>query len=236
MAKTAIILAGGFGTRLQALVKDVPKPMALVNGRPFLEYHLKKLAAFGYTNVILSTGYLAGVIQQHFKNGFEGLTINFSHEEQPLGTGGGMRQALTACEADQCLVVNGDSFFDIDLLQFENLAAGAGTVHSIALRPVPDVSRYGAVSIDEQGRITSFGEKTGQSKPGLINAGMYLLSTSHFLANTPAATNFSVEHDFFTPLSGSGQISGFPFEGYFIDIGLPEDYLTAQDDFKRFAY
>lgn len=236
MSHTAIILAGGFGTRLQQVVADVPKPMAIVAGRPFLDYQLKRLSKAGFKHVIISTGHLAQKIEAHYKNGFDNLQISFSHEAVPLGTGGGIRLALEECKESRCLVMNGDSLFDFSLEDFQNKTEKIAAKHAIALRNVDDTSRYGAVQISDNNRISFFGEKSAEKKPGTINAGVYLLDKAHFLAQTPSNTNFSIEKDFFEKQAATGLLYGFAYEGYFIDIGIPEDYLRAQNDFKRFEH
>ena len=229
-------MAGGFGTRLQQVVSDVPKPMAPVNQRPFLDYQLKRLALAGFKHVILSTGHLAESIENYYAKGFSGLALSFSREHTALGTGGGIRLAMNYCNESNCLVLNGDSLFDFSLQDFMQKSSSANALHSLALREVEDCSRYGQVKIDERQRITFFGEKSEHAQAGLINAGVYFLNKKHFIEHTKADTNFSIERNFFEPLAGSGNLCGFSFSGYFIDIGIPEDYLRAQDDFKRFEH
>lgn len=229
-------MAGGFGTRLQQVVSDVPKPMAPVAGRPFLDYQLKRLSLAGYKQVIVSTGHLAHKIEEHYKNGFENMQLSFSHEEHALGTGGGIRLALQHCNQNRCLVLNGDSLFDFSLEDFQTKTTEAKAMHAVALRMVKDTSRYGAVQVTTNNRISFFGEKSPEKKEGTINAGVYSLDKEHYLAHTPNSANFSIEKDFFEKHAGSGLLYGFAYEGYFIDIGIPEDYLRAQDDFKRFKH
>lgn len=236
MSHTAIILAGGFGTRLQQVVSDVPKPMAPVAGRPFLDYQLKRLSMAGFKHVIFSTGYLANKIEARYKTGFDNLQVAFSHEQTAMGTGGGIRMALEYCTENRCIVLNGDSLFDFSLENFQAKTTASKAKHAIALRSVPDTSRYGEVITSSDHAITFFGEKSSEIKPGTINAGVYSLEVDHFLAATPSDTNFSIEKDFFEKQAGSGMLYGFAYEGYFIDIGIPQDYLRAQDDFKRFEH
>jgi D-glycero-alpha-D-manno-heptose 1-phosphate guanylyltransferase len=233
---TAIILAGGFGTRLQSVVADLPKPMAPVNGRPFIDYHLQYLKQVGFQKVILSTGHLAEKINAHYKNGFEGLTISFSHEATPLGTGGAIRLALEHCDSEEVLVLNGDSFFELPISDFISKHTHGSVPHSLALRQVADASRYGRVLTNSNHIITSFGEKDGKQSAGSINAGVYILNKEHYFDKTPAKKNFSIELDFFQEQATHQQLQGFEYDAYFIDIGIPEDYRKAQDDFKRFKY
>jgi D-glycero-alpha-D-manno-heptose 1-phosphate guanylyltransferase len=236
MFHTAIILAGGFGTRLQSVVKDVPKPMAPVNGIPFLTYQLKYLKHYGIRNVIISVGYMADAIVSMYGSSYQLMRISYVREDNPLGTGGAVRLALRTCGDSQVLVVNGDSFFDVDLTKFKQLHDDNYASASVALRAVEDTSRYGTIQLEENFRIQSFTEKTGDPSPGLINGGIYALKKSIFFDHTPSAMPFSIEKDFFERHSGILKFCGFAFDNYFIDIGVPEDYNKAQDDFKEFKY
>ena len=235
MISEAIILAGGFGTRLQSVVADLPKPMAPVNGQPFLNYQLRYLRHFGFQRVVLSVGYLHEKISTYYGSAFEELELDYSIEKDPMGTGGGIRLALEKCRSNSVLILNGDSFFDIDLNLFisQHLAAKADC--SLALRKVENASRYGTVET-KGSRIISFKEKTGENKSGGINAGIYILEKRTYLQRTPASKNFSIEKDFFEKNLKELAIHGFEHEGYFIDIGIPEDYSKAQNDFKGIAY
>lgn len=236
MIKEAIILAGGFGTRLQGVIKDLPKPMAPVNNAPFLDYSLKHIAHYGIKRVVLSLGYLADKVIAHYGTSFEGMEIIYSVEQEPLGTGGGIRLAMQQCHTNDILVLNGDSFFDIDLSNFYNKHTDAVSDASLALRKVDDASRYGTITLCEFDKISSFKEKSAQSKPGIINAGVYMLDSDSYLDETPAHKSFSIEKDFFEKKLNTLNIYGFTYSGYFIDIGIPEDYKQAQHDFKTFKY
>lgn len=236
MITTAIILAGGFGTRLKSVVSDLPKPMAPINNNPFLNYQLNYLKHYGVKNVILSVGYLSEKIRDYYGNNFNGLTIDYVIEENPLGTGGGIRLALEKCNEELVFVLNGDSFFDVNLIQFYNLHSQNKSQISLALRKVNESARYGTIEKNKENKITSFKEKSGIDKEGIINGGVYILDKHLYLQTTSPATNFSIEKDFFEKHLSTILISGFEFEGYFIDIGIPEDYLKAQNDFKGFKY
>jgi D-glycero-alpha-D-manno-heptose 1-phosphate guanylyltransferase len=236
MLKEAIILAGGFGTRLREVVTDVPKPMAPVNQKPFLDYLLKYLAHYGIKRVVLSVGYLADKVMEHYSNNFSGMEIVYSVEKEPLGTGGGIRLAMEKCKTNDVLVLNGDSFFDIDLLSFYNLYSDSLGDAALALRHVPNAARYGTIALGELDMIKGFSEKTGHETPGTINAGVYMLSRDVFMDETPAAKNFSIEKDFFEKKLNTLNFYGFTYESYFIDIGIPTDYKQAQHDFKTFKY
>lgn len=236
MITTAIILAGGFGTRLQSVVSDLPKPMAPINGEPFLNFQLNYLKHYGIKNVILSVGYLSEKIKEYYGSTFNGINIEYVIEETPLGTGGGIRLALENSKDDLVLVLNGDSFFDVDLSKFYNSHIQTRSQISLALRKVSDAARYGTIETNSENKIISFKEKSGTNENGKINGGVYILDKKLFLQATPSATNFSIEKDFFEKQLTTFIINGFEFEGYFIDIGIPEDYLKAQNDFKGFKY
>lgn len=236
MLDTAIILAGGFGTRLQTLVNDVPKPMAVVNGEPFLNHLLNYLKHYGIKKVIFSVGYLADKIQNHYFHKFNGLEIDYVLEKNPMGTGGGIRLAIEHCNEKEVLVLNGDSFFNIDLNDFYAKHQSSNSDFSLALRTVENASRYGNIETDAEQRIVSFKEKSSVPKAGKINAGIYILNTALYLQNTEDELNFSIEKDFFEKNLHTLHIKGFEYEGYFIDIGIPEDYLKAQDDLKGFTF
>lgn len=236
MLQTAIILAGGFGTRLQSVVKDLPKPMALVSGEPFLNYQLRYLKHYGIKNVIFSTGHLSDKISDNYKNEFLGINISYAKEETPLGTGGGIRLAMEQCAEKDSLVLNGDSFFDVDL----NLHFGQHQSYkadcSLALRKVENAARYGTIKVNENRKVYAFTEKSSIETQGIINGGVYILNKDVFLKHTEPNKNFSIEKDFFEKKVSELNIFGFEYQSYFIDIGIPEDYNKAQDEFKEFKY
>jgi D-glycero-alpha-D-manno-heptose 1-phosphate guanylyltransferase len=234
--RTAIILAGGFGTRLKTVVNDVPKPMAPINGIPFLSYQLNYLKHYGIKHVVLSVGYLHEKIEGFYKNEFNGIKISYVVEKEPLGTGGGIRKAIEECDNETVLALNGDSFFDIDIDKLHQFHDFKNASFSLALRKVNNASRYGCVELNKENEIMSFQEKSDTSEAGLINAGVYILEPNLFLKHTPSNTKFSIEKDFFEKELQVLPIYGFEFEGYFIDIGIPEDYTKAQHDLKGFAY
>ncbi|HRH11035.1 MAG TPA: nucleotidyltransferase family protein [Bacteroidia bacterium] len=236
MKRTAIILAGGMGTRLREVVKELPKPMADVNGKPFLNYLFDYLHYYKTEQIILSTGHLAEKISEHFGSSYKGVEILYSHEESPMGTGGGIRLAMEKSTNETILVLNGDSFFDVDLNSFYEKHSDANAKASIALRKVKDAGRYGSVEIDSKNNLRHFNEKKEGQSQGLINAGVYLLDRNYFFENTPKAAAFSIEKDFFGKVNGSPEVFAFEYAGYFIDIGIPDDYLKAQHEFKKFKY
>jgi len=220
----AVVLAGGLGTRLQTLVRGVPKPMAPVGGRPFLEIVLTSLATKGFRRVILSVGYLAEQISTHFGQGFRGISLNYEVEESPLGTGGAVRAAFQRCDGDHAFVFNGDTYLDLEADEVERRWR---THHNpvIVGRAVPDVARYGALRI-ESGQVRGFLEK-GSTGPGLINAGCYLLPRD-CLDSYPVGQPFSLEADFLSQAVERDRFDLFETRGLFIDIGVPEDYRRAQ--------
>ena len=236
MKREAIILAGGLGTRLKEIVSDVPKPMAKVNEQPFLFYLLRFLKFYEFHKVVLAVGYGKEVIIDSLGEKFLGMSINYSVEESLLGTGGGLKQALQFCEEENVLVLNGDSFFDIDLLELYEFHKNHEADLSLSLRKVEDASRYGTLLINNDCRILSFQEKKNTKDQGLINAGIYLLNKNSFLRNCPVEKSFSLEKDFFEPMTTELKMFGKVFSSYFIDIGIPEDYKKAQNDFKGFRY
>ena len=236
MLNTAIILAGGRGTRLKTIISDLPKPMAPIMNVPFLTYQLNYLKYFGIKKVIFSVGYLSEKIIAHYNQSFENISIEYSIEKNPLGTGGGIRMAMSNLNEDLVLILNGDSFFDLNLEQFYNLHLEQKAEFSLALRYVNNSERYGNIEFNSTHQITSFIEKNQLNQSGYINAGVYILSKKLYLQNTKPDINFSIEKDFFEKQLNQLIIKGFEFKDYFIDIGIPEDYLKAQDDFKEFKY
>ena len=236
MITEAVILAGGFGTRLQTVVNDVPKPMAPVNGVPFLNYILSYLKHYGITRVVLSTGYLAEKISGFYQEEYCGIAIAYTREDTPLGTGGGIRLALEKCTTPNVLVLNGDSFFDVNITGYVTQHQSHQSDCSLALRKVENAARYGTIDLGGNNRVNAFREKDSIEKEGLINGGVYILNRELFLKLTEAAKPFSIEKDFYEQRLDELQIFGFEHNGYFIDIGIPEDYKKAQHDFKGFAY
>ena len=231
--KEAIILAGGFGTRLQGVVKDMPKPMAPVNGRPFLTYILDYLIDYEYQRAVLSVGYLHEKIVDYFGKKYKTLEIDYAVEEKPLGTGGGITNALSKCTADNVLVLNGDTLFKADFVAFEQFHASHESLLSIVLRQVSDTSRYGSVSVDKNGRVVQFTEKANAAGAGLINGGIYLINKQLFQKLT-FSSKFSFEKDLMEKYYTQESFYGMPSDGYFIDIGIPEDYTKAQQELYPF--
>lgn len=220
----AIVLAGGFGTRLRQVVPDLPKPMAPVAGRPFLEILLSMLAQKGFTRVVLSLGFMSDKIIAHFGDSYLGMQLVHEVEPQPLGTGGAIRAALARCDADHVFIFNGDTYLDLEVDALERLWQ-SGHHPLIVVREVPDTARFGKVEMSD-GRINAFLEK-GMSGPGLINAGCYVLPKTA-LDGFSLGQPFSLESEFFIKDLQKIRFDGFVTHGRFIDIGVPEDYALAQ--------
>lgn len=232
MIKEAIILAGGFGTRLRDVIgEEIPKPMAPVNGKPFLEYLLHYLDKWGIERVILATGHLHEAIEGWFGDAYRQLEIIYSRETEPLGTGGAVKKAMEYVNGHSCFVINGDTFFDVNLWKMANTFRTKEAESMMALRKVGDVSRYGVVKIDLDNRITEFREKGSESGMGFINGGTYILIRKNFL-NIGLPDKFSLEKDYFEKFYMKQRIFGVRCYSFFLDIGIPEDYEEAQDAFE----
>ena len=221
----AVILAGGFGTRLRAVVPDLPKPLAPVAGRPFLAILLAELARQGFTRVVLSVGYKHELIRATFGEQFMGMEVAYAVEEQPLGTGGAIRLASRQCRGEEMFVLNGDSYVALDYAAMRASHRAARARLTLCAVEVPDVGRYGKVIIGN-GRVTGFAEKGG-SGPGCINAGVYLLAPA-LVQGDDLPEAFSFEQDFLTPRLQQLDPLAYVANGLFIDIGVPEDYARAE--------
>ena len=230
----AIVLAGGEGRRLRAVVSDVPKPMAEIAGRPFLWWLMTRLNQQGIARVILSVGYKADVIQDYFGNKFGGTDIVYSVEDEPLGTGGAIRLALEHATQPSVIVMNGDTYTDLELRELSGARESSGADIAMAVTHLDDMSRYGAVVIDDAtSRVAGFDEKRG-SAAGYINAGTYCLLRNLFL-KYPVPVKFSFERDFLPrELTVLNPVAFTSVRG-FIDIGVPEDYALAQTVIPKLA-
>ena len=224
----AIILCGGLGTRLAPVVSTLPKSLAPVAGRPFLDYLLAWLRSTGIVDrVILATGHLAGSIDQHYGADFEGLPLCFSREEHPLGTGGALLLALARHGSGRpVLVLNGDSFVDADLPALaRQLDAGAYDLVMTAFA-VDDAARFGTLTLSGD-RVTAFHEKRGIPTPGHINAGIYAARPEAFDAWAGHPGPLSLEQVVLPALVAAGRVGALCSGTRFIDIGLPETYAAA---------
>ena len=221
----AIILAGGFGTRLRSLVSDVPKPLAPIGGRPFLAWVLDALVMQGMSRVILATGYMGDRVAETCGQSWRGMKLLYSQEHVPLGTGGAMAMAFKQVHGDACLVLNGDTWLAFDHAKFDEAWRAGNARMAIALAEVTDVSRYGAVEV-EQSLVTALVEK-GDAGPGYINAGVYAIQRS-LLADFPTKESFSFENEVLVPAVKREAVFGYTDTHDFIDIGVPQDYQRAQ--------
>lgn len=226
MVHCAAILAGGLGTRLRAVVHDRPKVMAMVAGRPFVTRLLDQLAESGIQKVVLCTGYMSAAVQRELGDRYQDLELVYSVEETPLGTGGALRLACEIVSSEILLVLNGDSYCNCDLSGFIDAHAASGADAGMILAKVADVSRFGAVTINNESLVENFIEKGGQSGAGWINAGIYLLPAAR-LREIPPDLTISLEREVIPRLVAGG-IYGHQCPGPFIDIGIPEEFQRAQ--------
>lgn len=226
----AILLAGGLGTRLRSVVSDRPKPMALIQGRPFMEYVTRELVKSGITDIIFAVGYKGSMVEEHFKNGDGfGFKASYAYEETLLGTAGAIKNAGRFISQDRFYVLNADTFYKIDYTRLARQQDEQGLDLALVLREVPDVSRYGQAVLDPRGRLTGFNEKTEAAVPGTINGGIYLMKTS-LLDEIPEG-KVSLENEMIPRWLSEGKaLGGFVNDGYFIDIGIPEAYWQFQED------
>jgi len=224
----AVLLVGGMGTRLRSVWPSAPKPLASVGNRSFLELLVRQLRYQGIRRLVMCTGYLADQIENEFGDGRDwDVEIVYSREPEPLGTAGAVKLAARHLHGTATfLVMNGDSFLEVDfaeLAQFHRAHRGLAT---LAAREVQNAGRFGTVLVDAGGRVTGFLEKTGSERPGLVNAGVYVFDRAMF--DHIAAGPGSLERDVFPQLLGRG-IFAREQRGMFIDIGTPEDFARAQD-------
>ena len=226
----AIILAGGIGSRLKSSVTDVPKPMAVINEKPFLYYLLTYLGSQHISRIILSVGYKYQTVIDYFGNNFRSIPIIYVVEKEPLGTGGGIALALRECNSETILIMNGDSFFPVNLQELKKVHDEKKAEITLALKKIPESDRYGTTMLNSDSIIVSFSEKA-EKKEALINGGIYLLDKSKF-KQRQFAESFSFEKDYLEKVVDDRCVAGCIFNDYFIDIGTPESYEKAQNDFN----
>ncbi|GAB6189631.1 HAD-IIIA family hydrolase [Marinitoga arctica] len=233
MIKQAVILAGGLGTRLKSVVKDIPKPMAPINDIPFLEYIIKILKENGFKKILLLTGYKSEIIENYFENGNKfGIKIEYSKEKEPVGTGGAIFNAWKKID-DEFILINGDTFFDIQYEILFDFIKEKKSESLIALRFSENISRYGFVNINEDYKIMEFIEKghfPENRVDGYINGGIYYLKKEIIekYYKKYKEKKVSIEKEIFPELIKEKKLYGLPTGGKFIDIGIPEDYKKAQ--------
>ncbi|MFT4533499.1 MAG: D-glycero-alpha-D-manno-heptose 1-phosphate guanylyltransferase [Saprospiraceae bacterium] len=228
----AIILAGGMGTRLKSVVKEVPKPMAPINGRPFLEYLLDHLVKNGIERVIFSVGFKSNIIADHFGDKYQNCELIYVYEDEPLGTGGAIKKAMRFVSGENVLVTNGDSIFITDIQGQFVFHLNREADVTLGLKSMVDFDRYGTVIIDNNSIIHDFREKESVSK-GLINGGVYIFNVEAF-TSIDFPQKFSVENNYFQTHTNQSKFYGYQSDGYFLDIGIPEDFAKAQEEFLRF--
>ena len=230
----AIILAGGLGTRLRPAVADLPKVMAPIGDKPFLHYVLEWLHQHGVTRIVMAVGYKANIIEDYLSNNHYPFEFIISKEEEPLGTGGAIQLALNHLNSEHVMVVNGDTFFTVDLdLLFDFHEMNHADL-TVALKEMEDFDRYGTVSIDMEYNIYGFKEKEYCAR-GYINGGIYMLKRSA-LEHADLPEKFSFEKDFMEKYCNELHFKGLSFEDYFIDIGVPDDYEKAKKELPNLVF
>lgn len=228
MIKECIVLAGGLGTRLRSAVPDLPKCMAPVAGKPFLQHVVDYLKEQGIEHFIFSLGYMHEVIESFLSDHYPTLTYQVVLEESPMGTGGAILLSGMKATGDDVLIVNGDTLFAIDLEAFSHFHTTQRADCTLALKPMTSFDRYGVVDIDKDNHILSFREKQFYEQ-GLINGGVYALHIASLKA-TGLSGKFSFEKDYLEAYYPSQRMMGMIQDTYFIDIGIPEDFAKANKD------
>jgi NDP-sugar pyrophosphorylase family protein len=223
----AILLVGGMGTRLQPILTSMPKPLARVGNMPFLELLVLQLRSQGVRRIVMCTGHMAEQIEEEFGDGHKwNVAIEYSKESHPLGTAGAVKFAERHLRHDSdFLVMNGDSFLELDFHQFIRFHREHGGLISLAVRGVPDAARYGTVQMSADHRVVGFMEKTGAQAPGIVNGGVYVFNRAilDYIPHGPASFEKSV-----FPRALKLGVYALEQHGMFIDIGTPEDYARAQ--------
>lgn len=225
-----VILAGGFGSRLRGVINDIPKPMAPVNKRPFLEIVMERMVSGGASRFILSTGFRHDCIMEHFGNSWLDKPVIYSHETSPLGTGGAIAKACKLSNESLLAIANGDTFLDVDISAMMTWHKENYADVTIAVKELKNEERYGLVEMDTDWRIRRFKEKYPFSC-GWINAGVYILSQNLF-NDQSFPKHFSFEEQILSGEVTRLKLFGFPCHGKFIDIGVPEDYRKALEYFS----
>ncbi len=227
---SAVILAGGLGTRLRSAVPDLPKPMAPIKGRPFLEHQIDYWMTQGVGEFVLSVGYRSEVIIRHFGSSYRGSSIRYAIEEHPLGTGGGLFLAAAQLTGERpFLVLNGDTFFDVRLSDLARFHAAQGSAWTFSLFRSDDTNRYMGMDVASSGRIMTLRSRHPSAVERLANGGVYLVEPAALAASGFApGTRFSLEDDLLSSMLSAGTMMyGLCCDGRFIDIGIPEDYFRA---------
>lgn len=228
----AVLLAGGLGTRLSSVVNDRPKPMALIGNKPFMEYVVHELSRHGISEIIFAVGYKGSMVEEYFKDGTDfGVTARYAYEEEPLGTAGAIKNAGRLVSGDTFLVLNADTFYQMDYGRMTAVMESGNLDLALVLREVADVSRYGEAVL-AGALLTGFNEKSEEARPGTINGGIYLMKKA-LLSDIPSG-KVSLENEMIPKwMKAEKRLGGFVNDGYFIDIGVPEDYFKFQEDVEK---
>lgn len=228
----AILLAGGLGTRLRSVVNDRPKPMALIGNKPFMEYVVHELSRYGIDEIIFAVGYKGSMVEEYFGDGSRfGVKVSYAYEEELLGTAGAIKNAGRFVTDDHFFVLNADTFYQMDYSRLLKVREEKKLSMALVLRKVEDISRYGEAVLTD-GMLTGFNEKSPGARPGTINGGVYLMSRE--LLDAIPAGRVSLENEMIPSWMKQGRrLGGFVNDGYFIDIGIPEDYFKFQADVEK---
>jgi D-glycero-alpha-D-manno-heptose 1-phosphate guanylyltransferase len=232
---SAVILAGGLGTRLRSAFSDRPKSLAPVNGRPFLDYLLSWSYDEGVRKAVLCVGYMRSQIEDYVQDGDRwGLLVSYSIEEDLLGTGGALKNAEPLISGESIFALNGDTFLEVNLSEMLDFHRRKQSRATLAVTSVRNDGRYGRLELDREERIVSFSEQSGGSKSSgsgindtSINGGVYLIERE-ILNQIPPNIAVSLEKEVLPKLVASGAVFGFRTRGYFLDIGVPDDFERAQ--------
>jgi D-glycero-alpha-D-manno-heptose 1-phosphate guanylyltransferase len=227
--REAVVLAGGLGTRLKGEVPDLPKCLAPVAGRPFLDFIIQYLLDQKVDKIIFALGVMHEKVTDHLTQNWPELRYAISIESEPLGTGGAISLAANHVTSDTFYVLNGDTFFDVNLDDIEKTHRETQAKITLALKLMTDFDRYGSVVLENQ-MITRFNEKIYMDA-GLINGGIYLVEKAYVIQHAPTS-KYSFEKEVLEPSAAQYIVSGCVCDGYFIDIGIPEDYQKANRDFS----
>lgn len=236
MEKECIILSGGLGTRLKSVVPDLPKSMAYIDGKPFLWYLVKYFLKQDVTQFVFALGYKHEAIEAYLASDDSPFAhtkaqYKISIENEPLGTGGAIQKAIGLAENENVIIANGDTMFEVDLDDLESFHIRSNALCTLALKPMKDFERYGVVELDQRNQVVDFKEKQFYAE-GDINGGVYWLHVQRFL-QLDFPEKFSFEKDFLEMQTNKNLLFGLVQKGYFIDIGIPEDYEKAQTELPK---
>lgn len=229
----AVILCGGLGTRLRAVINEVPKPMAPIHGKPFMQILVDNLVDAGVNKIVFAVGYKKEIIKDFFGDNYKNVTMIYSEEDHPLLTGGAMKQALQYIDEDDALILNGDCYLDLDYKKIFQQHKNSNAMETMAVKPMYNFDRYGNVIMNDDGQIIEFREK--EPTPfGHANVGTYVVKKDIFYKYQHILGNeFSHEVDYVTKHLNDEKFCGYIHDGYFIDIGIPEDYFSFCDYMKK---